>query len=87
MRRRAPPTPRRDGAVLSPVGGIVTAVEVRAGDAVRRGQPLATVEAMKMQYAILAPLDGVVSEARAVAGAADAGEGAAVRHYAAGDVS
>ena len=68
----APPRPAdaaADGAVLSPVSGIVTAVEAKAGDAVRRGQPLATVEAMKMQYSILAPLDGVVAQAHAVAGA------------------
>jgi geranyl-CoA carboxylase alpha subunit len=65
--------PRRDdaaatGAVLAPVSGIVVAVEAKAGDAVRRGQPLATLEAMKMQYSILAPLDGVIAEAHAVAG-------------------
>ncbi len=56
------------GAVLSPVSGIITAVEAKAGEAVRRGQPLATVEAMKMQYSILAPLDGVIAQAHAVAG-------------------
>ncbi len=66
--------PRRDdaaatGAVLAPVSGVVVAVEAKAGDAVRRGQALATLEAMKMQYAILAPIDGVIAEAHAVAGA------------------
>jgi len=35
---------------------------------VRRGQALATVEAMKMHHAILAPIDGVIAEAHAVAG-------------------
>ena len=67
----APPRPAgaaADGAVLSPVGGVVIAVEVEVGDAVQRGQPLATVEAMKMHYAILAPLDGVIAEAHAVVG-------------------
>ena len=57
-----------DGAVRSPVSGVVVAVEAKAGDAVRRGQALATVEAMKMQYAILAPIDGVIAEAHAAAG-------------------
>jgi geranyl-CoA carboxylase alpha subunit len=57
-----------DGAVRSPVSGVVVSVQTNAGDTVKRGQALATVEAMKMQYAILAPIDGVVAEAHAVAG-------------------
>ena len=57
-----------DGAVRSPVSGVVVAVEADAGDTVKRGQALATVEAMKMQYSILAPIDGVVAEAHAAAG-------------------
>jgi geranyl-CoA carboxylase alpha subunit len=57
-----------DGEVRSPVSGVVASVEAKAGDPVRRGQTLATVEAMKMQYSILAPIDGVVAEANAVAG-------------------
>ena len=57
-----------DGSVRSPVSGTIVAVKVKAGDAVRRGQVLATVEAMKMQYGILAPIDGVIAQAQAVAG-------------------
>ncbi len=57
-----------DGAVRSPVSGVIVSVEARAGDTVKRGQALATVEAMKMQYAILAPIDGVIAEAHAAAG-------------------
>ena len=57
-----------DGAVRSPVSGVVVGVEAKAGDRVRRGQILATVEAMKMQYSILAPIDGVIAQANAVAG-------------------
>jgi geranyl-CoA carboxylase alpha subunit len=57
-----------DGAVRSPVSGVVVSVEAQAGDTVKRGQALATVEAMKMQYAILAPIDGVIAEAHAVDG-------------------
>ena len=59
---------RADGAVRSPVSGVIVAVEAKAGDRVRRGQALATVEAMKMQYSILAPIDGVIAHASAVAG-------------------
>ncbi|MBV8105658.1 MAG: ATP-grasp domain-containing protein [Hyphomicrobiales bacterium] len=58
-----------DGAVRSPVSGVVVGVEAKVGDRVRRGQALATVEAMKMQYSILAPIDGVVRTANAAAGA------------------
>jgi biotin carboxyl carrier protein len=54
--------------VRSPVSGTIVAVEAKAGDAVRRGQALATVEAMKMQYAILSPIDGVVAQSHAAAG-------------------
>ena len=58
-----------DGAVRAPVSGVIVGVEARSGDRVRRGQALATVEAMKMQYSLLAPIDGVVAEANAVEGA------------------
>ncbi len=57
-----------DGAVRSPVSGVVVGVEAQPGDRVRRGQALATVEAMKMQYSILAPIDGVIAQANAAAG-------------------
>ncbi|RBP02880.1 geranyl-CoA carboxylase alpha subunit [Roseiarcus fermentans] len=71
-RSYAPPAARDadegGGAVRAPVSGIVVAVEAKAGDVVKRGQILATVEAMKMHYAILAPIDGAVAEAHAVAG-------------------
>ena len=58
MRRRGATTTRPAAVVRSPVSGVLVALEAREGDEVRRGQALATVEAMKMQYAILAPIDG-----------------------------
>ena len=66
--------PRREsdeagGSVHSPVSGVLLAVEARTGDRVKRGQALATVEAMKMQYAILAPIDGVIATAFSGVGA------------------
>ena len=60
---------RAGGAVRSPVGGVLAAVDAKAGDSVKRGQVLATVESMKMHYSILSPIDGVVAEAHAVVGA------------------
>jgi geranyl-CoA carboxylase alpha subunit len=59
---------RSDGAVHSPISGVIVGVEANAGDRVRRGQTLATIEAMKMQYSIIAPIDGVVAEANAAIG-------------------
>jgi 3-methylcrotonyl-CoA carboxylase alpha subunit len=35
---------------------------VKAGDVVRRGQPLAVMDAMKMEHTISAPADGTVQE-------------------------
>ena len=57
-----------DGAVRSPVSGVIVAVEAMAGDHVRRGQALATVEAMKMQYSILSPIEGVITHSAAAQG-------------------
>jgi propionyl-CoA carboxylase alpha chain len=40
----------------------VTAVSVKAGERVSRGQVLLTLEAMKMEHAVAAPSDGTVTE-------------------------
>ena len=63
-----------DGAVVAPMPGKVTAVEVAAGDKVAKGQRLLTLEAMKMEHGLTAPFDGVVAELNAEAGA-QVGEG------------
>jgi 3-methylcrotonyl-CoA carboxylase alpha subunit len=42
--------------------GKVVSFNVRAGDAVTKGQVVAVMEAMKMEHAIIAPNDGVVAE-------------------------
>ena len=41
--------------------GRVVQVMVSAGDAVRQGQPMMVVEAMKMEHTIAAPRDGAVA--------------------------
>ena len=51
-----------DGAILSPMPGRIIAVDVRAGDAVTKGQRLVTLEAMKMEHSLVAPFDGLVAE-------------------------
>ena len=48
------------GAVASPMPGTVIAVAVKAGDTVAKGQPLVTVEAMKMEHTLSAPFDATV---------------------------
>jgi 3-methylcrotonyl-CoA carboxylase alpha subunit len=42
--------------------GKVVSFAVKAGDTVTKGQPLAVMEAMKMEHTIAAPADGVVAE-------------------------
>ena len=50
------------GSLKSPMPGQVVAFKVAAGDVVKRGQPLAVIEAMKIEHTINAPADGVVAE-------------------------
>ncbi|WP_209748510.1 MULTISPECIES: acetyl/propionyl/methylcrotonyl-CoA carboxylase subunit alpha [Micrococcaceae] len=49
-----------DPAVRSPMPGTVVSVNVSNGDAVQSGQVLLSVEAMKMEHQLVAPLDGTV---------------------------
>ncbi|GAA4012359.1 acetyl/propionyl/methylcrotonyl-CoA carboxylase subunit alpha [Sphingomonas swuensis] len=58
-----------DGALVAPMPGKVTSVDVAAGDKVSRGQRLLTLEAMKMEHAIVAPFDGTVAELNVEGGA------------------
>ncbi|GJF02832.1 acetyl/propionyl/methylcrotonyl-CoA carboxylase subunit alpha [Pseudonocardia sp. D17] len=58
------------GPVVSPMPGTVTVVDVAEGDTVVAGQRLVVVEAMKMEHVLTAPVDGVVRDLRARAGAA-----------------
>jgi 3-methylcrotonyl-CoA carboxylase alpha subunit len=57
-----------DGAILSPMPGRIIAVAVAEGQAVRAGQPLVTLEAMKMEHVLTAPFDGVVTDLKADTG-------------------
>jgi biotin carboxyl carrier protein len=55
------------GAVRAPMAGKLLRVFVKAGDAVRAAQPVAVIEAMKMENELLAPVAGVVVEVGAEA--------------------
>ena len=61
----APATaPKASGAgkdVVSPLPGVVISVDVKVGDAVKRGQKVAVIEAMKMENEILSENDGTVT--------------------------
>lgn len=48
------------GRLCAPMPGRVVSFAVQVGDAVRKGQVLAVMEAMKMEHSIAAPADGVV---------------------------
>ena len=50
------------GRLTAPMPGKVIAYLVKTGDAIKTGQPLAVLEAMKMEHTIAAPRDGTVAE-------------------------
>ncbi|MFM8574943.1 MAG: acetyl/propionyl/methylcrotonyl-CoA carboxylase subunit alpha [Limnohabitans sp.] len=55
-------TAQEGGRLSAPMPGKVVSFAVKAGDAVKAGQPLAVMEAMKMEHTIAAPHDGTVAE-------------------------
>ena len=58
----AAPAPSGAGkAVTSPLPGVIIAVKVNVGDAVKAGQEVAVLEAMKMENSIEATHDGTVT--------------------------
>jgi 3-methylcrotonyl-CoA carboxylase alpha subunit len=52
----------QSGLVRAPMHGKVLALLVEKEARVTRGQPVAIIEAMKMEHTIVAPIDGVVTE-------------------------
>jgi urea carboxylase len=57
-------------AVVSPVSGSVWKIAAAVGQAVKAGDALVTVESMKMELPVTAPMDGTVSELRCTEGRA-----------------
>jgi propionyl-CoA carboxylase alpha chain len=70
LHERLPPKKAVDTSrlVLSPMPGLVVAVEVVAGQEVKAGQTLCVIEAMKMQNIIRAERDGLLKTVGAKAG-------------------
>lgn len=54
--------------ICAPMPGNILSVNVKAGDAVKKGQVLMILEAMKMENEIMAPADGTVVSVNATAG-------------------
>lgn len=63
----AAPVPAGAATVKCPMPGKILSVTVSAGAAVKKGDLLLVLEAMKMQNEIYAPQDGTVSEVRVAA--------------------
>ena len=57
----APAAPRGKDTLSAPIPGVVTLVAVVAGQTVERGDPLLTIEAMKMFNVIRSPRAGTIA--------------------------
>ena len=66
MPRKLPPDTSK--LLLCPMPGVITAIAVAVGETVEAGQPLATVEAMKMENILRAERRGVVKRVAVEAG-------------------
>lgn len=55
-------------SVSAPMPGKLLSIQVKPGDAVAKGDPVAVMEAMKMEHTLPAPRDGVVASVEAAAG-------------------
>lgn len=64
----AKPVAAGSATISAPMPGKVLEVKVKAGDAVKSGDVLMILEAMKMQNEIMAPADGTISDVRISAG-------------------
>ncbi len=56
--------PDQPGHVASPMPGKVSALVAQQGQPVKKGDKLLSIEAMKMETAVYAPVDGVIKEIR-----------------------
>jgi propionyl-CoA carboxylase alpha chain len=60
MPLKAPPDTSR--LLLCPMPGLITSLAVSEGQAVKTGDPLAVVEAMKMENVLIAERDGIIAK-------------------------
>lgn len=57
-----------DGAIIAPIPGKISAIAAQKGQPVTKGDTLVILEAMKMEYTLSAPFDGVVEAIDAAVG-------------------
>lgn len=57
-----------ESMVVSPMPGICDKILVKVGDRVEAKQPVAVIIAMKMEYVLKAPRDGIVRSVNATVG-------------------
>ena len=55
-------------SVVAPMPGLIKVISAKSGDAVKEGDALLVLEAMKMEHTLTAPRDGVIAEMNAKAG-------------------
>lgn len=53
---------KKEGDLNSPISGTIVSIKVKPGDAVIKGDVLMVIEAMKMEYLIRAPVNGVIEK-------------------------
>jgi biotin carboxyl carrier protein len=52
----------KENSLNSPISGKVVNIKTKIGDKVKKGEVLLIIEAMKMEYIIRAPYDGIVNK-------------------------
>jgi pyruvate carboxylase len=70
VKRHPKADPDNAAHIASPMPGKVSSVAVRTGQAVKKGERLLSIEAMKMETAVYSPRDGKVGEISVDAGSA-----------------
>ena len=67
--KSAAPTNSGEGAnVLAPIAGKLLDIKVKVGDAVKKGEIVAVIEAMKLENEVPSTADGIVKEVKAAKG-------------------
>ena len=55
-------TEKKEGDLNSPISGTVVKVKAKEGDAIEKDDVIMVIEAMKMEYLIRAPYDGIIKK-------------------------
>ncbi|MFZ3151728.1 MAG: biotin/lipoyl-containing protein [Anaerolineaceae bacterium] len=62
IKNTQPPAASSSLDLTAPLPGVIVMIDVKAGDTVKTGQTLCTLEAMKMKNAIRSNRDGVIAQ-------------------------